>query len=60
MSAWFFGLFATLVALLGAIVASRAIDIGMSTFAFGLIAFGIGMVLWLVKDHYDQQARLHG
>ena len=60
MSAWIFGVFATLLALLGAVVASRALDIGMSTFGFGLVVFGIGLVLWLIKDYFDEETPLQG
>jgi ABC-type uncharacterized transport system permease subunit len=57
MSSWIFGVLAVMLALLGALVASRAIDIGMSTFGFGLVVFGIGLTLWLVKDYFDEQRR---
>jgi hypothetical protein len=57
MNTWIFGFVSTLFALLGAVLASRAIDIGMSTFGFGLFGFGIFFVYWLMKDHFDQQAR---
>jgi len=54
MTAWIFGTFAAVVAVLGAILASHAIDIGMYTYGLGLIAFGIFFALFLMKDHFDQ------
>jgi hypothetical protein len=54
---WFFGIFALIAGLLGAILASRAVDIGMTTFGIGLIVFGVFLIFWLIKDHYDQEER---
>jgi hypothetical protein len=58
MTSWILGIFAVLFALLGAVLASQAIDIGMSTFGFGLFGFGVFFVYWLVKDHFDEQERV--
>jgi hypothetical protein len=57
MTSWIFGAFAVVLALLGTILASRAIDIGMATFGIGLLIFGVFFVFWLMKDHYDEQKR---
>lgn len=57
MSGWFFGILTGLFGLLGALLASRAIDVGMFTFGFGLIAFAIVFVFWLIKDHFDIEER---
>ena len=56
---WFFGIFAGIGGLLGAILASRAADTGMLTFGLGLIVFAIIFTFWLVKDHYDEEERSH-
>lgn len=57
MMTWIFGIFALLAGLLGAILASRALDAGMLTFGLGLVAFAILLIFWLIKDHYDQEER---
>lgn len=57
MMSWIFGVGAGLGALLGAILASRAADLGMLTFGIGLIIFGAFMIFWLIKDHYDEEER---
>lgn len=58
MSSSIFGVFATLLALLGAFLAAHAIDLGMTTFGFGLLVFGVWLVFWLIKDHWDEQERM--
>ncbi|HYM04728.1 MAG TPA: hypothetical protein VET85_17380 [Stellaceae bacterium] len=55
MSYWIFGVLATLFGLLGAVLASGAIDIGMFTFGIGLIGFSIVFVYWSMKDAFDQK-----
>ncbi|HYM30057.1 MAG TPA: hypothetical protein VEU47_02075 [Candidatus Cybelea sp.] len=57
MTSWIFGAVAVLLALLGAILASRAIDVGMATFGYGLLIFGVLFAFWLMKEHYDEQDR---
>jgi hypothetical protein len=57
MTSWILGIVSVLFSLLGAVLASRAIDVGMTTFGFGLFVFGIFFVYWLVKDHFDEQER---
>lgn len=57
MSAWILGIFAVAAALLGAVLAANALDIGISTFGFGLIGFGIWFVFWLINDHFDEEER---
>ena len=57
MTSWIFGIVATLIALLGIILASHALDIGMTTFGFGLVVFAVGFVFWLIKDHWDEAER---
>jgi len=42
---------------LGAYLASRAIDVGMLTFGFLLLGFGILYCFWLIKDYFDQEER---
>ena len=46
-----------LFAMLGAYLASRAIDVGMLTFGFLLLGFGILYGFWLIKDYFDQEER---
>ncbi len=55
MTSSLLGIFAVLLALLGAVLASRAIDTGMFTFGLGLIGFGVFFVYWLTKDHFDHR-----
>jgi hypothetical protein len=57
MSTVVFGVVGTVSALLGAWLAARAIDIGMTTFGFGLVVFGVWLVFWLIKDHFDERER---
>ncbi|HUH84945.1 MAG TPA: hypothetical protein VLX85_10050 [Stellaceae bacterium] len=57
MSSSIFGVFAALLALLGVVLAANAIDVGMMTFGFGLLVFGVWFVFWLIKDHWDEQER---
>ena len=57
MMSWVFGIFALLAGLLGAVLASRALDIGMLTFGIGLVGFGVLLVFWLIKDHFDEEER---
>jgi hypothetical protein len=57
MTSWILGSLAAFFALLGAYLAARAIDIGIFTFGFLLIGFGIVYVFWLTKDYFDQQER---
>jgi hypothetical protein len=57
VTSWIFGIFAGLIALLGVILAANALDIGMATFGAGLIVFGVGFVMWLIKDHWDEAER---
>jgi len=54
---WFFGIFALVAGLLGAVLASRAIDIGMLTFGLGLVVFAAFLIFWLLKDHFDEEER---
>ena len=56
---WIFGVFAGLCGLLGAILASRALDIGMTTFGLGLVVFAVVFIFWLMKDAYDEEERGH-
>lgn len=60
MSRWIFGTLSILFALLGAVLASRAIDTGMFTFGLGLIGFGVFFAFWLMKDGFDQAERAEG
>jgi hypothetical protein len=57
MTYWLFGILAVVFGLLGAVLASRAIDIGMYTFGLGLVGFAVLLVFWLTKDHFDEQER---
>lgn len=59
MMSWFFGIFAGLCGLLGAILASRALDFGMVTFGLGLVVFAVLFIFWLMKDAYDESDRRH-
>lgn len=55
MTSSLLGIFAALLALLGAVLAAHAIDTGMFTFGLGLLGFGVFFVYWLMKDHFDQR-----
>lgn len=55
MSAWILGIVSVLLGLLGAVLAANAIDIGISTFGYGLIVFAVWFGFWLVKDHFDHE-----
>jgi hypothetical protein len=57
MTYWLFGILGTLFGLIGAILAARAIDVGMFTFGLGLLAFAVVLVFWLIKDRFDEQER---
>jgi len=57
MSTWLFSIFGVLCAFLGAVLAAGAIDIGMSVFGFGLVVFGVWLIFWLLKDHFDEGER---
>jgi hypothetical protein len=57
MTGWIFAVIAALLALLGAVLASHAVDIGMATFGFGLIVFGVWLGFWLMKDYWDELER---
>jgi hypothetical protein len=57
MSSSIFGVFAALMALLGLILAAHAIDVGMATFGYGLMVFGVWLVFWLIKDYWDEIER---
>ena len=54
---WVFGIFGLVAALLGAVLAAHALDVGMLTFGLGLVVFGVFLIFWLIKDHYDQEER---
>jgi hypothetical protein len=60
MSSSIFAVFAALLAFLGLFLASRAIDVGMATFGYGLMVFGVWFVFWLIKDHWDELERARG
>jgi predicted outer membrane lipoprotein len=57
MIALILGILAAAFGLLGAYLAAHALDVGMYTFGFGLMAFGVFYPLWLVKMHFDDQER---
>jgi hypothetical protein len=57
MTSWILGIVAVCFALLGLVLASNAIDLGMSTFGFGLLGFGVFFVFWLMRDHFNEQQR---
>jgi hypothetical protein len=57
MTSALLGIFAVLLALIGAILAANAIDTGMFTFGLGLIVFGVFFIYWLAKDHFDQREK---
>jgi hypothetical protein len=57
MSTWIFGIFGALCALIGAVLAAGAVDIGMTVFGFGLVGFGVWLIFWLIKDHFDERER---
>lgn len=60
MTSWIFGILGLVFAVLGGVLASRAVDTGMFTFGLGLVVFGVFFVFWLVKDHFDQAERSEG
>lgn len=57
MSYWLFGILAGIFGLIGAVLASGALDIGMLTFGLGLVAFAVVLVFWLIKDNFDERER---
>jgi len=57
MANWIFGIFALIAGLVGALMAARALDVGVLTFGLGLVVFAVFLIFWLIKDHYDQQER---
>jgi hypothetical protein len=57
MTSSLLGIFAVLLALIGAVLAAHAIDTGMFTFGLGLVVFGVFFVYWLTKDHFDQREK---
>ena len=57
MTSWIFGIFSILAALLGLELAAHAIDIGMTTFGFGLFGFGIFFLFFLINDHGGEAER---
>ncbi|HTP84562.1 MAG TPA: hypothetical protein VMQ11_16545 [Alphaproteobacteria bacterium] len=44
-----------LVSLIGLFAAANAVDIGMALFGSVLTLFGVGMIFWLLKRHFDEQ-----
>ncbi len=44
-----------LVSLLGLFAAANAVDIGMAVFGTVLTLFGVAMIFWLLKRHFDEQ-----
>ncbi|HXZ01194.1 MAG TPA: hypothetical protein VEI03_14430 [Stellaceae bacterium] len=60
MSYWIFGVVAALFGLLGAVLAAKALDLGMLTFGLGLLAFAVVFVFWMIKDYFDQRERAAG
>ena len=59
MSFWFVGIVSGLFGLLGVILASRALDVGMEVFGFALFGFGVLMVFWLLKHGMDAAEAKH-
>ncbi|HTZ79554.1 MAG TPA: hypothetical protein VMC10_16690 [Stellaceae bacterium] len=57
MTDWIIGFVMVFLAILGLVLASGAYDVGMTTFGFGLFAFGVLFDFWLVKKSFD--AREH-
>jgi hypothetical protein len=56
MSDWIVGIACGGFALLGAILAAGARDDGMYVFGLSLVAFGVFMVFFVIKQHYDRAA----
>lgn len=50
----FFMLFSALIALVGLFTAARAEDLGISTFGYGLVVFGLGFCFALLKRGFDE------
>jgi hypothetical protein len=44
-----------LMSLLGLFAAANAVDIGMTVFGSVLTLFGVGMIFWFLKRHFDEQ-----
>ncbi len=60
MTHWLLGAFGVLFGLLGAILASRALDTGMLTFGLLLVGFAVIFVFWMIKDSFDERERSSG
>lgn len=58
MTDWIVGIACGIFALLGAFLASRAIDDGMYVFGLALAVFGVFMIFFLMKvqDHSADQS----
>ena len=50
---WILGIVMVFAAIFGLFLAASAYDIGMTTFGFGLFAFGVLFDFWLVKKSFD-------
>jgi uncharacterized membrane protein len=51
---WAMGAFVTALGLLGLVLASKAVDVGMYAFGLLLFAFATGFVFWLIKRAFDE------
>jgi len=59
MSAVVFGALVAILGVLGLILASNAIDVGMYHFGFALFGFAVFYVFWLIKTAFDSSDRAH-
>jgi len=55
----FFMVFYGLIALVGLIMAAAALDIGISIFGWGLVAFGVLNVFNSIRLHFDEAEGRH-
>lgn len=48
-------IFLGLIALIGLVEAGHAVDIGMTLFGLIMTVFGVGMIFFFLKRHFDEE-----
>jgi uncharacterized membrane protein len=54
MSYWIFGVFAVIAGLVGLFMAAGAHDVGIQTFGYALMAFGVLFCWWMIRAAFDE------
>jgi len=57
MASWLIGSIFSILGIFGTVLAANAVDAGMYSFGLGLLAFGVLIDFWLIKDHFDMEER---